>query len=68
MDMAADLRSRMAQQQRTVADVARLICRTDTTVSRYRMGHESIPLTIARKLYAEGLLSAESILGIEAAA
>lgn len=63
MDMAADLRSRMAAQQRQVAEVARMIGRTTTTVSRYRSGDQPIPLEVARHLYREGLLSAESLLG-----
>lgn len=68
MDMAADLRSQMAVQKRTVAEVATMLGRTPTTVSRYRTGDAPIPLDVARALYHRGLLSADSILGAEAAA
>lgn len=62
MDMATDLRMRMAQHDVRVAEVAALLGRTVTQVSRYRTGESPIPLAAARVLHAHGLLSAESIL------
>lgn len=58
----------MAAQQRSVADVAAVVGRTETMVTRYRTGASPIPLEIARVLYREGLLSADAIIGAEAAA
>lgn len=68
MDMATDLRARMAAKQLTVDEVARMVGRNRPTVSRYRNGHQAIPLEVARVLLANGLLSPESILGPGAAA
>ncbi len=63
MDMAADLRSNMAAQQVSVAEVANLIGRTTAMVTRYRMGTAPIPLSVAQKLNRAGLLSDEALLG-----
>lgn len=63
MDMAADLRSNMAAQQASVADVATLVGRTPAMVTRYRMGTSPIPLSVARVLNRAGLLSDAAILG-----
>ena len=62
MDMATDLRGRMAEARLTAADVAAIVGRTRVTVSRWRTGALPIPLDCARMLYANGLLSADSIL------
>lgn len=67
MDMAAELRARMAASQRTVAEVATLVGRTPVQVSRYRMGQTPIPMNVAQALHREGLLSAEALLGTDAA-
>lgn len=63
MDMAAELRARMAAKQLRVADVAALVGRTRAQMSRYRTGDAPIPLGVAQRLYHEGLLPAEAILG-----
>lgn len=63
MDMATDLRSRMAVERMGAAEVAALIGRTRTQVSRYRTGEQEIPLDVARVLNRHGLLSDEAILG-----
>ena len=63
MDMATELRSRMAARQVSVADVATLVGRTPVQVSRYRTGQTPIPLDVAQKLLSADLLSADSILG-----
>jgi len=68
MDMATDLRMRMAEQATTTAEVARLVGRNRVTVSRWRSGETMIPIECARVLYREGLLSAASIVGSEPAA
>ncbi|MCW2922274.1 MAG: hypothetical protein JWL76_2148 [Thermoleophilia bacterium] len=63
MDMAADLRARMAARLVTVAEVAGLVGRTPMQVSRYRTGVTPIPLDVAQKLYRAELLSEESLMG-----
>lgn len=64
MDMATDLRVQMAKARLSAADVAAVVGRTRVTVSRWRTGALPIPLDCARVLYANGLLSADSILSI----
>lgn len=68
MDMATDLRARMAINRKTVAEVATMVGRTTTTVTGYRTGQRPIPLDVAQVLYANDLLSRESLLGEQGAA
>ena len=65
MDMAAELRGRMASQQVTVAAVAEMVGRTPIQVSRYRTGNTTIPLDVAQALYRNDLLPREALLGPE---
>lgn len=65
MDMATDLRSRMAAHRLGVAYVADLLGRSRKQVSAYRTGDAPIPLKVALVLnrHEPKLLSDEAILG-----
>jgi hypothetical protein len=63
MDMAANLRARMAERQVPVAVVASLVGRSRITVSAWRNGRTPIPLWAAQKLHEEGLIDADVLLG-----
>jgi hypothetical protein len=69
MDMASDLRANMARHGVSVAEVAALVGRTTTHVTRYRTGDSPIPLDVARVLnqHTPQLLSDAAILGKDAA-
>ena len=66
MDMAANLRMRMAERDLRVAEVASIVGRSRITVSKWRNGHP-IPLWAAQKLHAHGLIDADVMLGADAA-
>ncbi len=63
MDMAAELRGRMASRRISVADVATMVGRTPVQVSRYRTAQTPIPLDVAQLLYQNDLLPLEALLG-----
>ena len=63
MDMAANLRARMAERRVPVGEVARIVGRSRVTVSAWRNGHTAIPLWAAQMLHEEGLLDADVVLG-----
>lgn len=67
-DAATSLRMRMAQHRVSIDEVSQLVGRNHVTVSRWRMGHTSIPPRSARTLHDAGLLDADALASIEASA